>query len=91
MYSVVPMPRAAPSAVRSAGAGGAAPGAVGTQPAIDEAPHTEAARQRALLLFVAEWLQRAVVVARADHHKRFAVGVEGVQIEQHIMACQQRA
>ena len=40
---------------------------------------------------LAEWLQRAGIFLRADHHKRRAAGVKGVQVEQHIVRIEQRA
>jgi len=38
-----------------------------------------------------EGFERAVVVARADHHERLARGVKRVQVEQHLVRPKQRA
>jgi hypothetical protein len=59
-------------------------GAVGAQPAFDEAAHAETARQRALLLFVLERLQRPSLL-RGPTMTNGSPPAEGMQVEQHIM------
>ena len=64
---------------------------VGGQPAVDKAGHAQAQRHRFFGLGVLERLQSACVVQRADHHKGLTLGLEGMQIEQHIVPGHQRA
>ena len=64
---------------------------IGFQPAFNDAVRAGVQCQLHFSRSMGKRLQGAFVVLRADHDKRCAAGVKGMQVQQHIMRLQQRA
>ncbi len=65
-------------------------GGVDVEPALHHDGRADVQRELALFIRTGEGLQRAGVVARADHGKGLALALEGMQVEQHFVARDQR-
>ena len=63
---------------------------VGVEPAVHPALHAQHLGQRQFGVSMAHGLQRAVVVDRAHRQERLALGLEAVQVEQHLVLGHQR-